>query len=80
MTPEPAVPAPSTPREVVVQAGDSFWRLAERYEAERLGRRPSEREVGACWQQLVAVNRHLLAVPDDVDLLFPGQVLLLPCP
>jgi nucleoid-associated protein YgaU len=64
---------------VVVQPGDSFWRLAERHEAERLGRRPTENETGACWQQLVALNRARLAVPDDPDLLFPGQVVVVPC-
>jgi len=80
----PPAPGPAAPagaaggREVVVRPGDSFWRLAERHEADRLGRRPSEAEVGACWQQLVATNRHRLAVPGDADLLFPGQVLLLP--
>ncbi len=66
--------------EVVVQAGDSFWRLAERHEAERLGRSPTEAEVGACWQVLVAVNRPRLVVPEDADLLFPGQVLIVPGP
>jgi len=65
---------------VVVRPGDSFWRLAERHELKRLGRPPSAAETGACWTQLVARNRHLLVVPDDPDLLFPGQVLHLPCP
>jgi len=91
--PEPPADAPAPPAapipapavapgrsEVVVKPGDSFWRLAERHEARRLGRQPSEAEVGACWQELVAVNRHRLAVPDNPDLLFPGQVLSLPCP
>lgn len=73
--------SPSAParREVVVAPGDSFWRLAEHHEAERLGRRPSEFEVGACWQELVALNRHRLVVPDDPDLIFPGQVMQMPC-
>jgi hypothetical protein len=77
----PAEPAsPSAGRiEVVVQAGGSFWRLAEEHVADRLGRQPTEEEIGACWQELVAVNRSRLVVPDDPDLLFPGQRLLLPC-
>ena len=76
---EPVAEAPAARRgEVVVRPGDSFWVLAERHEAERLGRRPSEAEVGRYWQQLVATNRHRLAVPGDADLLFPGQVLLIP--
>lgn len=81
-SPRAPAPAPSRAaapeREVVVRPGDSFWRLAHRYEADRLGRAPSEGEVGARWQELVAMNRHRLVVPDDADLLFPGQVLLLP--
>ncbi len=75
----PAPGAPATTTEVVVQPGDSFWRLAERHEAQRLGRQPTEAETGACWQELVARNRPRLAVPDDPDLLFPGQVVDVPC-
>ncbi len=65
---------------MTVGPGDSFWRLAERHEAERLGRLPSDDEVAACWTQLVGLNRHRLVVPGNPDLLFPGQVLQLPCP
>jgi hypothetical protein len=76
--PDPAPPAPAPRHEVVVRHGDSFWRLAARHEEERLGRRPSEVEVGAYWQELVAANRSRLVVPGDPDLIFPGQVLTLP--
>lgn len=81
-----AAPPPTTrPQEgkgraVVVRAGDSFWRLAEHHQAHRLGRQPTEAEVAACWTQLVAFNRHRLVVPGNPDLLFPGQVVHLPCP
>lgn len=78
--PSPPSPAPVAAAEVVVQPGESFWLLAERHETNRLGRQPTEAEVGACWQELVARNRHRLAVPGDPDLLFPGQRLILPCP
>jgi len=67
-------------RDLVVRPGDSFWRLAERNEAQRLGRRPSETEVVTCWKQLIKINRHRLVVPDNPDLIFPGQVLEMPCP
>ena len=79
----PSSPAPRQPaggREVVVRPGDSFWRLAEQHEVERLGRHPSDAEVTVCSKQLVAVNRHRLVVPGDPDLIFPGQILHLPCP
>jgi nucleoid-associated protein YgaU len=65
---------------VVVRPGDSFWRLAERHQAERLGRQPTDGEVVACWVDLVARNRDRLVVPDDPNLIFPGQVLEIPCP
>lgn len=79
----PPGPAPATAaatREVVVRPGDSFWRLAERHQASRLGRPPSQAEVVAYWTQLVDLNRHRLVVAGNPDLLFPGQVLHLPCP
>ena len=79
--PGPAAPPPGTgSRQVVVRPGDSFWRLAERHEVERLGRQPSDAEVTVCWKQLVALNRHRLVVADNPDLIFAGQVLHLPCP
>lgn len=78
--PSAPVHASDAVAEVVVRPGESFWLLAERHEAHRLGRQPTEAEVGACWQELVALNRHRLAVPGDPDLLFPGQRLILPCP
>lgn len=64
-------------REITVQPGDSFWRLAKRHETERLGRKPTAAEIVRYWQLLIALNRDRLLAPDDVDLLFPGQVLLL---
>ncbi len=79
--PQPTVgPRAGIGREVVVGPGDSFWRLAERHQAQRLGRSPTDTEVAACWTQLVALNRHRLVVPGNPDLLFPGQIVHLPCP
>jgi len=63
---------------VVIAPGDSFWRVAEREVAARLGRPPSDREVGAYWVQLVDANEHRLPVPGNPDLLFPGSVVDLP--
>lgn len=79
---EPAAEGSSAVKagEVVVRPGDSFWRLSEHHVAGRLGRRPTEAEVGACWQEMVALNRSRLVVPGDPDLILPGQVLRLSCP
>lgn len=58
-----------------VQPGDSFWSIAEKAEARRLGRHPTDAETGHYWQTLVAANRHQVSNP---DLIFPGQVVNLP--
>ena len=69
--------ADATPRdgEVTVVAGDSFWSLAEGIAAEHLGRAPDDAEVVPVWEALIAANRDRLVVPDDPDLLLPGQRL-----
>ncbi|HEY8543828.1 MAG TPA: LysM domain-containing protein [Acidimicrobiales bacterium] len=57
----------------VVRTGDSFWSIAE----DVVGVGP---RTHAYWEQLIAANRSRLAVPDQPDLLFPGQRLTLPPP
>ncbi|MEJ7763917.1 MAG: LysM peptidoglycan-binding domain-containing protein [Acidimicrobiales bacterium] len=85
-TPQQAKPPQAQPpqaqpqREVVVRPGDSFWRLAERHQARRLGRHPSDAEIVTCWKELIQLNRHRLADPGNPDLIFPGQTLQMPCP
>jgi hypothetical protein len=65
-------------REHEVRAGESFWTVARDRLATELGRPPSDEEVVAAWQRLIAHNRDRLVDPDNPDLLFPGQRLLLP--
>jgi len=80
-TPHQAEPPQAQPqREVVVGPGDSFWRLAERHQARRLSRRPSDAEIVTCWKELIQLNRHRLVDPGNPDLIFPGQTLQMPCP
>ena len=64
----------------VVEAGDHFWRIAERTIAAALGREPVEAEVGAYWRRLVDANVDRLSDPTNPDLLFPGQAVVLPAP
>lgn len=64
--------------QVTVQPGESFWTVAERLTAGRLGRPPADVEVIEPWLALIEANRDRLTDPDDPDLLFPGQVLRLP--
>ena len=75
LSPATAVPAsaPSDDEIWVVESGDSFWSIAE----DMVGVGAS---TDAYWHRLIAANRDRLAVSDQPDLLFPGQVLTLPRP
>lgn len=82
----PAVPPPDRPdpvragpvEVVIVAPGDSFWSVAERLLAGRLGRPPGDAEVVEPWLALIEANRAGLVDPSDPDLLQPGQTLRLP--
>ena len=77
----PEVPAPTPPivsREVQVRAGDSLWSLAEAAVVAVGGEPRSEAEVAQYWARLIELNRDRLAVPDNPDLIYPGQVFALP--
>lgn len=68
----------STPDEDAVHevvAGESFWSIAADLTAAELGRAPDDAEVFERWVTLIDDNRDRLLVPDDPDLLLPGQVL-----
>lgn len=73
----PAAPAPS-PATVVVGPGDSFWSLAEALVSERLGRPATDAEVDGTWRGLIAANADRLVVPGNPDLIYPGQVFVVP--
>lgn len=62
-----------------VRPGDDFWSIAESV----VGASPSPGDtagVGRYWVRLIQANRSRLADPSDPNLLFPGQVLVLPPP
>jgi hypothetical protein len=61
-----------------VEAGEHLWSIAEDHLAAHLDHDPSEAEVAVHWRRLVEVNRDRLANPDDPDLIFPGQHVVLP--
>ncbi len=75
--PSPPVGGPST---WTVRPGDHFWAVAERTLAEAWGRAPGDDDVSPYWQSLVAANRTRLKDPGNPDLLFSGQVLVVPPP
>jgi nucleoid-associated protein YgaU len=60
-----------------VEPGESFWSIATAVLADRWGRMPSDGEVGPYWRALVQANSDRL-VTGDPDLLYAGQVLVLP--
>jgi hypothetical protein len=62
----------------VVEPGQSFWSVAQEAESRALGRVPSTDEVTRYWLGLVAANRSRLVRPGDPNLIYAGQVILLP--
>ncbi|HYI61914.1 MAG TPA: hypothetical protein VEW93_08940 [Acidimicrobiales bacterium] len=72
---------PPAGQEWRVEAGQSFWEVAERSLARAWGRAPTDDEVAPYWAALVEANRSRLVDPADPDLVRPGQVFtLLPAP
>lgn len=60
----------------VVGPGDHLWLIAERRLGESLGRPATDAETGPYWQRVVEANPQLV----DPDLLFPGDVVIVPEP
>jgi hypothetical protein len=44
------------------------------------GALPADAEIIPFWRSLIDTNRHELAHADDPDLVFPGQVFVVPAP
>ncbi|MFP4149693.1 MAG: LysM peptidoglycan-binding domain-containing protein [Nitriliruptoraceae bacterium] len=61
-----------------VRPGDSLWRIAAQRLETVLGGPPRDAEVVPYWREVIERNRDRLVVPDDPDLLLPGQDLVLP--
>ena len=64
--------------EATVEAGDSFWSIAETALSDAWDRTPTTAETTRYWNALVDVNRDRLAPPHDANLIHPGQRFLLP--
>ena len=78
-TPPQVAPATTTDR-WTVKPGECFWSIAESVLTERSGRAPSDAEIVPYWNRLIDANRLELAHRDDPDLIFPGQVFVVPAP
>jgi hypothetical protein len=73
-----AAPDRARPTTVVVQSGEHLWTVAEAELGRRLGRVPTDEETDPYWRALVEANRDRLVDPDNPDLIFSGQQLVLP--
>ena len=63
---------------VTVLPGDHLWAIAARRVQLATGSSPPPAAVEPYWLALIEANHDRLADPEDPDLLFPGQVLVLP--
>jgi hypothetical protein len=62
---------------VVVMPGDNMWLLAERRLGDLLGRPAADHEVAPYWLAVIGANKDRIR-SGDPDLIFPGEVLVLP--
>ena len=65
------------PTEVAVRLGDDMWKLAEQRLSTVRGREVSDIEIAPYWLRVVATNLATIK-SGDPDLIFPGEILLLP--
>ena len=61
----------------VVKPGDSMWTITADYLAEETGKRPANSEISRVWRVVMDLNEDRIR-SGDVDLIFPGEELLLP--
>ena len=73
----PTGPAAVAATEIVVRPGDHMWALAEHRLSSARGRVVSDSEIAPYWLQVVASNLSRIR-SGDPDLIFPGEVLVLP--
>jgi nucleoid-associated protein YgaU len=74
------VPAVVTADRWTVEPGQCFWSIAEQVLANRSGRAPTDAEIVPYWRRLIEANRAGLVQRDNADLIFPGQVFVVPAP
>jgi hypothetical protein len=73
----PPLTVPNGPTEIVVGPGDHMWSLAEQRLTVVRGRQVSDIEIAPYWLQVVGTNLSRIR-SGDPDLIFPGEVLVLP--
>lgn len=65
---------------IIVQPGDSFWTLARSVAAERLKRPPAPADIVPVWHALMIANVARLLSPGNPNLIYPGQIFVVPPP
>jgi hypothetical protein len=91
--PRPAPPRPTGPLDRVsafasnppiaastwtVSPGDNLWAIAAATLTDRQRQAPTDAEVDAYWRRLIQANLTRLASPEAPELIFSGQVFVLP--
>lgn len=62
----------------VVRPGDDLWAIAATTLQRRIGHQPTDAEIDAYFLDLVEANEARLVAPGVPDLIYPGQVFVLP--
>lgn len=70
--------APSTELTWTIRRGEHLWGIAEQTLTWALGEPPDDATTARYHRALIAANREVLPLPDEPDLVFPGQVVVLP--
>jgi len=70
--------AAASEAEVVVERGDNLWTISEDRIESDLGRDASDPEVAPYWQTVVDANQGNYVQAGNPNLIYPGQVLVLP--
>ena len=65
------------PAEVTVARGDHLWLISERHLAAAWGRPAADHEIAPYWLKVIEANRSQLR-SGNPDLIYPGEVILLP--
>ena len=72
-----AVAQEASPQRYTVRPGDNMWTITADYLAEVLAAKPSTNHVSRVWRVVMDLNRGSIR-SGNVDLIFPGEVLILP--
>jgi hypothetical protein len=75
---EAAPPADAVDETWTIEPGEHLWAIAEGTLSDHRPTPPTDAEIAAYLQLVIALNRSRLADPNNPDLVYPGQVMQLP--